>query len=286
MLNAKSLFRLGSLGKGNTAVNRVDTVHAQSLFKTVSLWAMSGLGLVVVSLLAVTAVAGANGRHGVDTVTSFRYDPGEERWLKTVTETVLPDNPDGSRPPEHHTIELFLNPNDPVKLIQIEEALVIDPSGNISGPLLEIKGHEPSGGGSGKINIGTLSFTKVDAEELKIDADVVRVIIENTVAEDNELDLDLNVVNVVRTGRGASSRIFLGRGSGDLIRLSASEIIETSGGEKGLRVDRIRIIGPSSGVAFVENIVITRTAVFGKIEVDDVRIQDLVLKGVTVDDNP
>lgn len=260
-------------------------------FKSATFWAAFGMSLVLVAILAGTGVLWAQSQQSVDNHTVFRYDRTNDRWVKTVMETVIPDNPDGTHPPGHHTIEIYIDEDNPVKEILIEEALIIYPSGS-GEPLLEIKGHEPSASGNGTLNIGTLSFLNVDAEEMKIDADIMRVTLQNVVANDDELDLDLRVVNVVRTGRGAASSLLLGLNrvqrqdkffTGEDIGVGSRGFTER---EAGLRVDRIRIIGPDSGTGFVELITIKQSSVFGKIEVDDVEIQDLVLQQVVLDDSP
>lgn len=268
--------------------------YIRAAFRSAGFWAIFGLSLVLAAVLGGTGVLWAQNQRSIDNTTVYRYDPVEEQWVKTVLEIPLPENPDGSRPPGHHTIEIYLDEDNPVKAILIEEALIIDRSGG-TGPLLEIKGHEPGGGGDGKVNIGTLAFVEVDAEELEIDADVVRVTLENVVAEDSELDLDLNVVNVVRIGRGAASTLLLGVSRNSLLEKFGTtgedlELDRRRQGitrlETGLRADRIRIIGPDSGTGFVEILVIFQSSVFGKIEVDDVKIQDLILEQVSLDDSP
>lgn len=267
--------------------------YTRSAFRSSSFWAIFGLIFILVAVLVGTGMLWAQNRQSIDNTTIYHYDSVEERWVKTVLEIPIPENPDGSRPPGHRTIEIHLDEDNPVKAILIEEVLIIDESGG-TGPLLEIKGHDPAGGGDGKINIGTLAFIEVDAEELKIDADVVRVTLENVVAEDDELDLDLNIVNVVRIGRGAASTLLLGISRASLIEKfgTADDDLELerrrrgiTGRETGLRVDRIRIIGPDSGTGFVETLIILQSSVFGKIEVDDVKIQDLVLEQVSLDDS-
>ncbi|MDP3879868.1 MAG: hypothetical protein Q8Q07_06150 [Dehalococcoidales bacterium] len=262
-----------------------------SIFKSATFWAVFGLSLVLVAVLGGTGFIWAQNRQSTENITTYyRFDPGEERWVKAVVKTGIPENPDGSVSPGHHTIEIFIDENNPVKEILIEETLVIDRSGNLTGPLLEIKGHES--GGTGKLNIGTLALIEVDAEELKIDADIMGVTIEKVVAEEDEIDLDLRVVNVVRTGRGAASSLLLGIsrdqrlekfGTGEKIELGRRGFTAR---EAGLRVDRIRIIGPESGTGFIETLIIKQSSVFGKIEVDDVKIQDLILKQISLDDSP
>ena len=266
----------------------------KSTFKSSVFWTTFVLFLVLAAILAGTIMLWAQSLRSVDNTTVYHYDRVEDRWVKTVLEVVLPDNPDGSHTQGHHTIEIYLDEDNPVKAILIEEALIIDESGG-TGPLLEIKGHDPAGGGDGKINIGTLAFIEVDAEELKIDADVVRVTLENVVAEGGELDLDLTIVNVVRIGRGAASTLLLGLSRSSLLEKfgTASDDLDldrrrqgVTSRETGLRVDRIRIIGPDSGTGFVETIIILQSSVFGRIEVDNVKIQNLILQEVSLDNSP
>ncbi len=268
--------------------------YIRSAVRSSIFWAIFGLSFILALVLGGIGVLWAQNHQSIDNTTVYHYDPVEEQWVKTVLEIPIPDNPDGSSPPGHHTIEIYLSEDNPVKTILIEAALIIDRSGG-SGPLLEIKGHEPTGGGDGKINIGTLAFIEVDAEELEIDADVVRITLENVVAEDDELDLELDIVNVVRIGRGAASTLLLGLSRGSLLEKfgTAGDDLDldrrrqgVTSRETGLRVDRIRIIGPDSGTGFVETIVILQSSVFGKIEVDDVKIQDLILEQVSLDNSP
>lgn len=54
--------------------------------------------------------------------------------------------------------------------------------------------------------------------------------------------------------------------------------------ETGLRVDRIVIVGPPGSDGFIEHLIVRQTSVFGKIDIEDVEIQNLILKDVTLDD--
>ncbi|MBI2832496.1 MAG: hypothetical protein HYX79_09595 [Chloroflexi bacterium] len=214
--------------------------------------------------------------------TVYRYDPINERWVKSETSEKLPQNPDGTQPPGSNTVIIRIDGNEPVKEIIIFEALVIHGANE---PLLEINGHDV--GGSGKLRIGELQFAKVDAQRMEIkDTDVMRLNMANVVAKDTELDLDVNVVNVVRVGRGATSTLIIGAKRADLAQLSLLEIDKSmmlSAQETGGRIDRLRILGPSSGVGYVERILIVRSSVFGNIEVRNTAIQDLILRDVSLD---
>ncbi len=146
-------------------------------------------------------------------------------------------------------------------------------------------------GSSGNIVICNLLLQKVDAEELEIDeAHVARMELINVVADDDELDIDVEVKNAVRCGRGGASVLFLGVGRQELADkiVDIDEFFDFPQGlprrETGLRVDRIVIVGPSGGDGFIEHLIVRQTSVFGKIEIEDVEIQTLTLKDVTLDD--
>jgi hypothetical protein len=238
---------------------------------------------VIVGLITVFSVVGIAAQPQPTKVvtTTYSYDEEQERWVKSVLEQELAANPDGSYPKGSNTLIIRIDENDPVKKIVIAEALII--RGNE--PLLEIAGHDTTGT-TGKLNIGTLTIKKVDAEELDIDADVVRTSIANVAAEDNELDLDLEVVNVVRTGRGGPSSLYIGINPGDdLPDLTDDPRVSFSTRDKkGLRVDRIRILGPDTGTGFIETLTVRDSSVFGRIEIKNVEVQELVLQDIFLDD--
>ncbi|MBI2934828.1 MAG: hypothetical protein HYY29_04580 [Chloroflexi bacterium] len=214
---------------------------------------------------------------GKDIVTTYSYDIPRERWIKQ-TQLVEPQNPLR----RNNTIIVRLENDNPVKEIVIDEAII----STGSQPLLVIDGKFDATM-TGKIHIGVLKFKQVDAAELEIVADVVRVQIQNTVARDDELRLELTPVNVVRIGRGGATSLFLGR-DWDAERQDEQDDEKKDKKEKrvtGLRVDRIVIKGPQAGVGFVESITIKRTGVFGKIDIRNVAIQDLILQDVSLDDN-
>jgi hypothetical protein len=246
---------------------------------------MLALGAIaVVALATVTLLASLSSAQLLVTST-YRFDPINEEWVKTVETERLPPNADGTQPKGSHTIVIELDDDEPVKGIWIEEVLITGDSG----PDLEVRGRHSSTS-SGDIIICNLLMQKVDAEELEIDGDVARMEILNVVADDDELDLDLEVKNVIRCGRGGASVLFLGLGRRELVDkiLDIDEFFDFPEGlperETGLRVDKIVIVGPSGGDGFIEHLIIRQTSVFGKIEIEDVEIQHLILKDVTLDD--
>ncbi len=236
---------------------------------------------ILLVILAFSVVAGGCGSNGntkdsapKDVVSSYRYDREKERWVQNV-EFSAP-SVDGSG--TGHTIIIRLKEDDPVQEIRIQKALIIDPDSPVAQTLLEINGQSDLLS-TGKINIGTLTFLRVDAQEMEVNADVVRSSLENVVAEDDEMHLDLSAVDVVRTTWGGATVLHIGMDEND-------GVIDTTGiAEKtGVRTDKIRILGPSSGTAFVERITIAETAVFGKIQVSNVAIRDLVMQDISLDD--
>ncbi|MBI4267487.1 MAG: hypothetical protein HY662_01730 [Chloroflexi bacterium] len=249
--------------------------------------------IALVGVLAIGLMSLSRARVPKDVLDTYTYDAVAEKWVRSAFSTPVPTGTDG-RPqrPASHTIEIRLDGDNPIKEIIIQETLVINP-GDVSGnPLFEIIGHDT--GGSGKINIGELTIKEVDAERLKIDADVVATNIQRVAAQDNELDLDLDAVNVVRTGRGGVSSFFLGVSRRETLTKFSTLPDEFTGernrgltaDEAGLRVDRIRIIGPSSNsTAFVERLTFMQSSVFGEIRVRDVAIQELILKDIFLDDS-
>ncbi|MBI2860087.1 MAG: hypothetical protein HYX91_01095 [Chloroflexi bacterium] len=257
--------------------------------KRLAIIAMAALAALLVGTPATLTAVKFIQATPKDVTTVYNFDPVREKWVKTVESVPVPLNEDGSTPKGSNTVIINLRGDDPVKEIHIEEALITGGTGS----LLEIRGHDDNvTGASGTIRIGELKFVKVDAERLEIDdTKVVRLTMQNVVADDNEIDIDIDIVNVVRILRGASSVLRLGVSRFDLFeRLENSpapgireEAITPS--EAGIRVDRIRILGPDSGKAFVERILIKRTGVAGKIEIRDVEIQDLILIDMTLDDS-
>ncbi|MBI4295769.1 MAG: hypothetical protein HY667_01485 [Chloroflexi bacterium] len=240
---------------------------------------------------AVVAVAASKNDEPKETTITYYFDPVKEEWIKTVRSVPLQPNPDGTFPKPTNTLIIRAQQNNPIQEIIIVETVVVGGTD----PLLEINGRDTSVPGStGVLRIGTLTFRKVDAEELDIDdTDAVRITTTNAVAKDNELKIDVNIVNVVVVGRGAASSLFLGASRTDIFKildLTADtdftlnqNIVAPS--QIGMRVDRIRILGPDSGTGHIERLTVQNTSVFGEIQVRNVKVQDIILKDVSLDDD-
>ncbi len=251
--------------------------------KFIKRFLIASASLIALMLIALVGVAASSGQSVIANTTTYYYDVENETWIKDIESVSLPDNPDGSKPKPSNTVIIRLDANNPVKQIVVLDGLVMGGTE----PILEIAGHDT--GGSGELNIGTLLLKKVDANRLDFDnTDAVDVQMSNVVAQDNELDMDVDVVNVVRAGRGGPSSLFIGATRSVLYSILDLNLIPDNfvpPNETGVRIDRLRILGPSSGDAFVERIVILHSSVFGTINVKDVNIHDIILQDVTLDDS-
>ncbi|MBI2829859.1 MAG: hypothetical protein HYX81_01725 [Chloroflexi bacterium] len=238
----------------------------------------------------VVGIAASQQDEPKDTTVTYYFDPVKEEWLKTVGEVAVPQNPDGTYRKPTNTLIIRVQQNNPVQEIIIVETVVVGGTD----PLLEINGRDTSVPGStGVLRIGTLTFKKVDAEELDIDdTDAVRITTTNAVAKDNELKIDVDIVNVVVVGRGAASSLFLGATRKEISRIQeilAGDFVfnhnVVASTQTGMRVDRIRILGPESGTGHIERLTVANTSVFGEIQVRNVKVQDIILQDVSLDDD-
>ncbi|MBI2957524.1 MAG: hypothetical protein HYY32_01655 [Chloroflexi bacterium] len=231
----------------------------------------------------VLASAGmARDKIAIDLVTSYQFDPVSEKWVKTENKVPAVPNPDGAKQPKHHTVIINLKANDPVKTIDIRRALVM---GGVD-PIIEIAG-QVSGVTNGFIAIGNLILDTVDAKELEIkNTEAVDVTMTSVAAKDNELDVDIEAVNVVRVARGGPSVLNIGHSGSSGVTISGDLTVSSvSSSDTGVRVDRIRILGPQGSTGFVENLLISNSSAFGKIKIQFVKVQNLILNEVTLDNN-
>lgn len=128
---------------------------------------MLALGVIAaVTLATITVLSSLNSAQELVT-TSYRFDPINEEWVKTVEAEKLPPNPDGSQPKGSHTIVIYLDEDEPVKGIWIEEALII---GDESRPLLEIRGRH-SVTSSGKIEIEDVEIQSLILKDVTLNVD-------------------------------------------------------------------------------------------------------------------
>lgn len=213
--------------------------------------------LIVATPAAAVAFLDGGKQSPVETAVIYQYDARAQRWVNQIAE-IPPQPGSAARPGMTNTLIIRLQEGNPVREITIDQALIIGGAE----PLFQIDG-DPSGFGSGNISIGTLTFDKVDAARLEIvRTGVVSSSLTNVVARDNELELSMTTGNVTFVGRGANSLLSF----------------------EGVRFDRLRILGPGGENVHLERLNVTRSSVFGRIEIKDVEIQELVLKDVSLDD--
>jgi len=182
------------------------------------------------------------------------------------------------------TITATLLPNEPVKEIAAREVLLV---GSLLEPTLEIAGQDdPAAGTTGRIVICKLVLRKVDARELAaVNVEIKILSAVDTVAP--PLNGLVNPNLVVDCGRGGIAVLALGVESleqGDLQAGTAqgpTAAVNTEGRE-GVRLNQLRILGPPGAEGFIETLVLERSSVFGRIELRNLQIKELVLDSVTV----
>jgi hypothetical protein len=185
--------------------------------------------------------------------------------------------------PSPSTITARLLPNEPVKEIAAREVLLV---GSPLEPTLEIAGQDdPAAGTTGRIVICKLVVRNVDARELA----AVNVEAKFLSAVDTFAASPLNVVVnpdlVVDCGRGGIAVLALGVESleqGELQTGQGPTAAVNTEGREGVRLNRLRILGPPGAEGFIETLVLERSSVFGRIELRNLQIKELVLDSVTV----
>jgi hypothetical protein len=187
------------------------------------------------------------------------------------------------------TITARLLPNEPVKEIAAREVLLV---GSPQEPTLEIAGQDdPAAGTTGRIVICKLVLRKVDARELAAVNVEAKILSAVDISVPNPLLVALNgLVNpglVVDCGRGGTAVLALGVESlelGDLqtgTQQGPTAAVNTDGRE-GVRLNQLHILGTPGAEGFIETLVLERSSVFGRIELRNLQIKELVLDSVTV----
>jgi len=167
------------------------------------------------------------------------------------------------------TITVRLLPNEPVKEIAAREVLLV---GSPLEPTLEIAGQDdPAAGTTGRIVICKLVLRNVDARELaavNVEAKFLSAV--NTFAQ-SPLNVVVNPDLVVNCGRGGTAVLALGVESLELGDLQAetgqgATAAVNTVGRQGVRLNKLRILGPPGAEGFIETLVLERSSVFGRID--------------------
>jgi len=183
------------------------------------------------------------------------------------------------------TITATLLPNEPVKEIAAREVLLAGSTLPLE-PTLEIAGLADPSGTTGLIVICKLVLRNVDARELTVDNVHTKILTPpvNTVIPALPIDfVDPNLV--VDCGRGGIAVLALGVESleqGDLQTGQGPTDAVITEGREGVRLNQLRILGPPGAEGFIETLVLERSSVFGRIDLRNLQIKELVLESVTV----
>jgi hypothetical protein len=227
-------------------------------------------------LAACSGVVDESDRPSQDKTTSLTSEASNREGAHLVAAAV------GA--PGQSTITARLLPNEPVKEIAAREVLLVGSPSPLE-PTLEIAGQDDAGT-TGRIVICKLVLRKVDARELAaFNVEVKFLSAVNTVAP--PLNGLVNPDLVVDCGRGGIAVLALGVESleqGDLQAETGqgpTTAVNTEGRE-GVRLNQLRILGPPGAEGFIETLVLERSSVFGRIELRNLQIKELVLDSVTV----
>ena len=158
---------------------------------------------------------------------------------------------------------------------------------------VEIAGQDDSVTGlSGSIVICKMIIRKVDIEELFVENVVASHVTVVNFASDQELKIIVNPVNVIRCGRGGVGVLALGTetpedpGLLDLFPVAdalGSVRVFSTQGKEGVRMNQVSILGPDGYDGFIETLILDHSSVFGRVELRNLKIKELIIDSVTVD---
>jgi hypothetical protein len=220
--------------------------------------------------------------------TAVTWDSANQRWADASR---LASAPAGSS--SSSTLEVKLPPNEAVKLVVAREVQLVNSPFE---PTLEIAGRDDSvTGSSGSITICKMVVRKVDIEELVVENVQASHVTVVDFASEHGLDITVNPVNVIRCGRGGVGVLALGAettenlGLLDLFpvadALGAVRVFSTQGKE-GVRMNQVAILGPEGDDGFIETLILDHSSVFGRVELRNLKIKELIIDSVTVDHKP
>jgi len=248
--------------------------------------------LVLIGLCGALLLAACGGGGGTTSdspqvkTTTVNWDSVNQRWVDTSSVALLVDGSTRSS----STLEVKLPPEEAVKQVVVREVQLVNTP---SEPTLKIAGRDDLlTSSSGSITICTMIVRKVDIEELiveNVQASHVTVV---DFASEHGLDISVTPVNVIRCGRGGVGVLALGAETtenGNLLDLfpiadllGEVRVFRTEGKE-GVRMNKVEILGPEGHDGFIETLVLDHSSVFGRVELKNLKIKDLIIDSVTVD---
>jgi hypothetical protein len=187
------------------------------------------------------------------------------------------------------TITARLLPNEPVKEIAAREVLLVGSPSPLE-PTLEIAGQNVTAADGtittpGRIVICKLVLRKVDARELAAFNVEIKILTAVDFFTPSPPNVVVNPDLVVDCGRGGTAVLALGVESlelGDLQTGQGPTDAVITEGREGVRLKQLRILGPPGAEGFIETLVLERSSVFGRIELRNLQIKELVLDSVTI----
>jgi hypothetical protein len=245
---------------------------------------------LILSLLGVALSLAACGGDGsssagsdgpVATTTTVTWDSPNEVWVDAARSAAAVDGSTSSS-----TLEVKLPANEAVKAVLASEVQLVNSPDQ---PTLEIAGQDDLvTGESGSIVICKLVVRKVDIEELVVENVQASRVTVVDFASEHGLDVEVDPVNVIRCGRGGVGVLALGVESaedGDLVFDPTRDSIRVfaTDGREGVRMNKVRILGPEGDDGFIETLVLNRSSVFGRVELRNLKVKELVIETVTVD---
>ena len=250
----------------------------------------AGTGLLLAALCGALLLA-ACGRHDGGTAdspqvktTGVTWDSANQRWVDASRVVPAPAGSSSSS-----TLEVKLPPNEAVKLVVAREVQLVNSPFE---PTLEIAGRDDSATGlSGSIVICKMIIRKVDIEELFVENVVASHVTVVDFASDQELNITVNPVNVIRCGRGGVGVLALGAETTEdpglldpfpVVDLLGTVRVFSTRGAEGVRMNQVAILGPEGDEGFIETLILDHSSVFGRVELRNLLIKELIIDSVTV----
>jgi hypothetical protein len=224
--------------------------------------------------------------------TTVTWDSVNQSWVDTSSVALLVDALTRSS----STLEVKLPPNEAVKQVVVREVQLVhspyEPTLLIAGRDDSLHPLDPLNIHSGSIVICKMIVRKVDIEELVVENVQASHVTVVNFASEHGLGVSVTPVNVIRCGRGGVGVLALGAESTedsnvlDLFPvadvLGAVRVFNTAGNE-GVRMNQVSILGPEGYDGFIETLVLDHSSVFGKVELKNLKIKELIIDSVTVD---
>jgi len=253
-------------------------------------------GLLLAALCGALLLSSCGGGGGTTTdspqvkTTNVTWDSVNQSWVETSSLALIVDGSTRSS----SELKVELPADEAVKQVVVTEVQLVN---SHSEPTLKIAGRDSLGAdgvtilSSGDITICTLVVRKVDIEELVVENVQASRVTVVDFASEHGLDVKITPVNVIRCGRGGVGVLALGAETsenGDLLDFGigvsqdAVRFFNTAGKE-GVRMNKVEVLGPEGGDGFIETFIIDHSSVFGKVELKNLKIKELIIESVTVD---